>query len=559
MVELRRSTAQDGDIQDVRLVITPVEATNPSSPSSSTTLDSVDVDVAISHAVDGKIIFSQTMVERGGEFLQQTELQQLVDGAFEGEAMDRYTSLLRVSADDPSLRSVKRVYKGWGEALDIPPATEAESENEGESENEDVGNGFEWNVFWIAIVAGGGAGLIGICLAAGCLCRRSYNRAGMNRDILQAKSTATDKSSPSGKISPRERDDTMEPTGHDEESPEESSVEDEDDASRAGRYPAASEVTSVYSYIEDHTLGDDQSYSVAPSMMYGMSHIVGDDQSLVSRMWSVADGFTDPMPNEREAPAVYVSTPVSSGKGLSFPYGEDDDVSMVSADGNKDQRVDTDSDIEDGVDGDDDEEERPQPLPDSSPYDKVDYSTNDFTKDDGSMLSDMESVDARLPFTQRLEAASKTSADTPTGGSVKKLRAKYENNINNKEIMESSMDSSDDDSSLFLGPNIGRYSKPQPTGSILSLSSSDKLNASADNEFRIGPLNRGTKVLTDKEKKHLGLSGAREQSSMSEDESSLALPPMYLSPEENKNNISVSTMGSAGIGGNYPIASMASF
>ena len=99
---------------------------------------------------------------------------------------------------------------------------------------------------------------------------------------------------------------------------------------------------------------------------------------------------------------------------------------------------------------------------------------------------------------------------------------------------------------------------------VIVLTASNEVGKDEKNEFRIGPMTLGHKNLTDKEKKHLGLSArVRKSPSLDEDEENVTainLPKHYnnnsINAEEKKDDTSVESTKQSG---SYPQDGLASF
>ena len=643
------------NVFDVRLVVTPVSpySSDPQDSTTPTTSTSNQIVVpnadgsnwtsllAVSEAVSGKVGIPPSLRT---EWLSSSSssgdgktLQQRVEQAFEGDAMDRYLDRLQES-DDDTLRRVQIAYKGL--PSDTPGSSTANTATGSESDVTEPF--FEWNTFWIVVVAGAGAGVI----ALGCVC----SAVGYRCCCSGSRQKGKDENGKALELDPTKSSDTQGPNSSDSDDPQHMSKSSEDvaaagDAKEDGPDGAAketaftmgsrprpinpfdssfseneslgldddgsscnqyqpSEITSVYSYIDEANntlLNDDQSYSVAPSLMY--DRLAPDDQSLVSRgMWSVADGLTYNDPNSGAAggpskdalsssrpsaslpprpPLALYGSGNSRGRILIFPdkgragtgaeggnVPDDDDISMVS-DGLAPeptmllQRQDTGRSDDDRADAPEAPTQsalldRPvTDLPTRSPLEVfvAPYSSGgaDDDEDDDSAseasYGPTKANKSNLPI--RLSKGS-------LGISVR-VRKNKEDLLNNQAIAAAMGEStSDDDSSLFMGPDLGQG------GQLLQLSAKDKVDPSrGTDEFRFGPLPRGGRVLTDQEKQHLQLGVNTELNHTGGNHKQpFSMPLTYSTAAEEKKDdeASVSTSGSApGSGGNYPIDSMASF
>ena len=379
-----------------------------------------------------------------------------------------------------------------------------------------------------------------------------------------------------------------------------------------------SEITSVYSYVDrtglnESIMTDDQSYSLAPSFLVRKSNGQGEDTSpgLTSGteerngsvMWSVMDGLGDNS-LAYKSPVNAVKTTEAEGSPSQLvisatrpPADENelyifnDDVSLVSETsemvGSKITQVDT-------VDG------RTASPGSDSLRSSIDGS---LIKSVITRTKSVDSFPAQAPPQQQEDAADeKEDSDKPTDlrpsltsvlrpkqnkplGDLSHVtesseisrntsRASIEDNISapssvskNRSRRSSNMDrskdlSTDDDSSLFMGPDS--FSKENIPGNskILSLGEENKLRPSDEkNPYNIAPLYRGSGsgsgLLSDKDKQQLGIlrTASKDDSSLAE---SMQYPGSYALADF-RDDMSISTHGSRPRGTKYAVATMASF
>jgi hypothetical protein len=597
--------------------------------SSRTTTTSTAKLASLSQAVNGKVKFNRRIEQQVDS---PGVVQHMVDQAFEGDAMERFLDALKGSSD-PVMQHIEIVYKG------LPSDLQGTSDTSN-AESESLASSFEWNNWWIFIVAGAGAGLLVCCLSSSCVFYRCWTSPSRNKKKKKGQQKKVDDNE-GGCVDPTQSNDDTAP-GDEAESPKTSKssgskspvpdpadkkdggaeedvvaaaagkfggdadslidVSEMDNESYVGRYNP-SDATSVYSYIDGHTMmladGDDvdmeedqSSYSIAPSLMY--DRIMPDDQSIQSRMWSVADGITydgnlsliegKAPSNEAVAPGrvLVFGGGNKSGKGGGGGAGQrasgaivgaglnvddyDDDLSLMSElnapegnvkEGSSELRVlqvvkKQDSTAVEAASNDPTPSQvsKPPPASHSTPYTNMKSDDDDDDSSSESSYGPSATDASRSPN----EAAALKKRLASQGVSVR-VRKSKENLLNNRDVIAALGESSasdDDSSSLFMGPaDLGKASS-----TLLPLSAKDMVDPLATStngsdrtkkrdEFRFGPLRLGSKKLTRKEKELLkrGANDADQQ----DDAGTRAFPiPRELmnQSEEKKDDMSVSSIGS---------------
>jgi len=576
-VELQKLMARPEDVHSVHLIVTPVLVT--SIPSESA--ESEEKVLAVTEAIDGNVAFSQDV----SSSIDSASLQSMVEKAFEDAgAMERYIRALE-QADDPILRTVKQVHVGLPSEIDSPGNNDPAGSEDPNGSKTQGGNeflNFEWNAFWISIVSVAGVVFLGIVAATYCLCRRAIRRRREYREegqqnLKQAKSSITQKSSADEPNDGDKKDgigETASPSKYEDGNDAESvgAVDISDDQSCSY---AASDVTSVYSYLEGNTtIVDDQSYSIAPSLMYGSAGVAlppgaysyddetDDDQSRA--MWSVADGLAVDDRSTVSSDYGIFTTPVDTGEnanskdkkegrndqGRVLVFGDDDDDDDLSTSDFPLPVIDQTETLK--IIG---AVERKQAVLQEvidSPDEKIGIA-KDIARSDDAVEKDGTALDLSVHSDASSKASKKSwgisarrkegkvndvadnVSDTSSKGSSKSWRRFARNKENSTSTankgaqaeMSLSCESSDDDSSLFLGPGVGNES-------ILTLSDVNKVDVNNGGARLDGiSLPNGDKgLLGDDEKRQLGLL------SVSDDESDVAdsilLPASYATSPEKK-------------------------
>jgi hypothetical protein len=626
MSELHKKLGDD--VVDVSLVITPVSA------SSSRTTSTTEL-ASLSQAVNGKVKFNQRIEQQVDS---PGVVQHMVDQAFEGDAMERFLNALKGSSD-PVMQHIEIVYKG------LPSDLQGTSDTSN-AESESLASSFEWNNWWIFIVAGAGAGLLVCCLSSSCVFYRCWTSPSRNNkkktgqqkkvdnvgtgvDPTQSNddtAPADEPESPKTSKSSGSKSPVPDPTDSKADKKDGGAEEDVvagadanigkfgdadslidvsemDNESYVGRYNP-SDATSVYSYIDGHTMmladGDDvdmeedqSSYSIAPSLMY--DRIMQDDQSIQSRMWSVADGITydgNLSLIEGKAPGGASNDGVAPGRVLVFGGGNksgkgggaghgasgaavgaglnvddyDDDLSLMSElnapegnvkEGSSELRVlqvvkkqDSTAVEATSIDPTSSQVSKPPPASHPTPY------TNMKSDDDDDSSSETSYGPSATDASRSPNEAAALKKRLASQGVSVRVRKSKENLLNNRDVIAALGESSasdDDSSSLFMGPaDLGKASN-----TLLPLSAKDKVDPLATStngsdrtkkrdEFRFGPLRLGSKKLTRKEKEHLKR-GANDADQQDDDAGMRAFPiPRKLmnQSEEKKDDMSVSSIGS---------------
>jgi hypothetical protein len=596
------------DVADVSLVITPVSAASSSSSSPTGGGWSANVLESMSQAVNGKLKFNKSIEKQVDS---PGVVQHMVDKAFEGDAMDRFLESLKGSGD-PVMRRIQIVYKGLPSDLQDSDPSSSPSSSSVDS--------FEWSDWWIFVVVGSAVGVLVFCLSFSCLSYRRWTSRPHPAEKMSKADTvdpvkSNDDTAPadepddpnciedSNKPKSAREDPTDGSTDRQEEeartpaedpkvngniSMEVSEIDDSE--SYLGRYHQ-NEATSVYSYIDGHTTllmeeDNHSSYSIAPSLLY--DRVMPDDQSIQSRMWSVADSITYDS-SSRAAPVAGAPGQVlviagGEAEGVTSEGGDDDDYSLLSElnnapEGNVksaggDLRV---LEVVKRPDETDRESvaaspkatkiipaarnEALKPPSRSPPYTNMDRDDED---DEESSTSDCSygpsASDAShgQKETAEVVAADNVSPDIAikkklgSKGVSVRVRKSKENLLNNKAVLAALAESSasDDDSSLFMGPSdIGKGS------SLLHLSARDMVGPhcqSSTNDtdrcdkIRFGPLRVGRKNLAKKEKEQLHREAMGSESRNNGNQvAAFPIPRQLVSTsEEKKDDTSFSSIGS---------------
>jgi hypothetical protein len=410
-------------------------------------------------------------------------------------------------------------------------------------------------------------------------------------DSDKSKSAVED---PTDGIADRQRDDAPTPAGdpqvkNGDVSMEVSEIDDSE--SYLGRYQI-NDATSVYSYIDGHTTllmeeDNQSSYSIAPSLMY--DRVMPDDQSVQSRMWSVVDGITydshSRVAQSAAAPRRVLVIGGGKAAGATLEGGDDDDYSLVSEfnnppegnvtpeggdlrvlevvkrSGEMDQEpVVAPSKAPKKTPSHPSEELKPPPPPSQSlPYANMNRNDDDEESSSSDSSYGPSACDSSHSQKETAEVAVSTGVSPDieikkklgSKGVSVRVRKSQENRLNNKAVLSALAESSasDDDSSLFMGPSdIGKGS------SVIQLSAKDKVepllssnDSERHDEFRFGPLRLGRRKLKTKGKEllHRGATGTE---SRNDGHQATAVPiprELVSSSEEKKDDMSVSSIGSA--------------
>jgi hypothetical protein len=471
-------------------------------------------------AIQGHVVLNMPEEE---EKQVTAHVQQLVQQAMTGDSLDAYTALLQ-TANNTVLQNTVTVLVDFE-----PTASDDDTDNDQSSVMP-----FEWNAFWIAVVLAGTAVFLGLMVLVVMLYRNKQRRHWEQKTIIFATKTSQsgeddddDGNNNNNNNNNNESSDIEQgrrkaaaATSSPSSSPlaskavrqmAEDNLDDlsDDEQSHAGRYPA-SEVTSCYSYIESNNsmIGGDQSYSVAPSLMYGVNllrsggvDLDDEEQTVESRLWSVADGIAADgsvmNPNLSTASHNFPKMVNAAHPGANFIYTDNnaddddyDDLSLVS------ERA-----MQENIDvvGFDDRLQNHGTLSDRAQWDisKVyaqgssDESDEDEDDDDDTVS---EVGQKRLPFdglslVEEGSSASDmessvSSYDTNQGKTVQRanMGTSYNENALNMANADryDPMESSDDDSSIFMGPSI-------MTKSAQPLSQENKLSGGLSDPLIIKP------------------------------------------------------------------------
>lgn len=208
--------------------------------------------------------------------LSPASVRRQVEDVFDNNvSVLRYIHALRKS-DQAAFNDIVLVYPGI-----VSPNSQIQGSTSNEDESFWKSFFFNWeNPVWIVVAAGISAAVLGLCAVFSFTCYlRSEHRRGLDHQHL-----ATRKSDDTSKTAGERNPYNVEDSVHDDEN----SVNGPGDMSEIGYQ--ASEVTSVYSYIDNNnTMMDDQSFSVAPSYTFPGTEY--DDNRSV--LWSVIDDAKD--------------------------------------------------------------------------------------------------------------------------------------------------------------------------------------------------------------------------------------------------------------------------
>ena len=473
-------------------------------------------------ALDGAIVWGASLGE-------PNEPEVWLDSVWQGASAERLLA---------KLPGAVGLYVG------LPSDYKAELEEAIVEQNEDDDPVFEWNLLWIAILAGGGAALMGVAVVVFVLCRR---RRRTSVHELQTKEGGTIAPSGSGGDPMTSVEADASGTAAKDLEAAESEYGEED-----SRIYTQSDVTSVYSYIENNTVIDsilgDQNYSMAPSVLYDK-----DDETVQSKMWSVMDGLDQSVvqPKDQGSPSRMV---VGSSKRDNFMIfaDSDDDLSLVSEKpllanvAQRPWRMESMTDPE---------EPQASPMKFVDQKKTSDWTTGDYSPDENIKIlrkvvshdsGDVRSPDPR-PNSRSVLSPVEESLMSPESSS--NGESLHEKRSPDSVMAADSFMASDDDSSLFMGP------EPDTKGSkkIQELSADNRVDSGRD-FYRVDPATRGRNQLSEKEKEQLRI-GRANPVGQSDDDSSIQIPGYQALHDDS----SVSTSGTSARNSKYPIASMSSF
>ncbi|GKY98902.1 hypothetical protein MPSEU_000846000 [Mayamaea pseudoterrestris] len=494
----------------------------------------------ITEAIHGHVVFDAAV----DADLRQA-IPSMVARAMHGAALQRFMERLQ-AANDLVLQATFQVYVGFSSAvreeLDDDKFV-AGSDKASTSSNTDDSMilPFEWNIFWICIIVIGGTGFLGCCLAACLLCRNQARRRGQDKEfheennmIPPSRTSQTDESSggaaekgsapttPSGFMVP-----PAAPRGSPSKAVKELAKvvdsDDDDDESQAGRYPV-SEGTSCYSYIESNSMIGDQSYSIAPSLMYN-TNVLGDDdddesQTVESRMWSVADGIAPDASMLAANDVSFLAPPKPMDPRNQMVIfsddkddEDDDDLSLVSERAPREQVNIV------GLDQHQLEAGTQHKLAKEMKQWSIHHAYSQDSDDQSSIVDQTRLKFASgLPLVQEISGASEADSSAESSShdmSMETPRARggnLQHDLMNESTVSSiamapdyPAESSDDESSLFMGPGI-------TSNYAMTLSANNKVTAAIPNGIV-----RASSTLTDKEKQTLGILPGRETVEADED------------------------------------------
>jgi hypothetical protein len=549
-------------------------------------------------ALDGKVLFANWTKVPSKNEVHQAVVQCFTDP----DRLDRYLTRIRnETAFSSPFLYIKSVYLGLPVDLvqnltfgvdkaESETATTSSSKEMTNMLNGDMFKSFEWNTFWISVVAGGGCGAIGV-FAIGCFLfsrhrayvksaqlglsptlsfsprsgldedssssgdevlrvrispgsNNNFNRSGISNVPNRPRSSPRLSQSPSKRSAPQRIKPIVEPIVDDEE------------------YPP-SEATSVYSYIDNSTLNgsliDDQTISLAPSHMYSRIEGVGDEDTVPSRsnLWSIIDGLDPPahvdntdvsieekdyiIDEEKGSPSHMV---VGTRPEQCFIFADsDDDLSLISEKpllSQSQQRMMDDSDIT-------------KPEPASSPRKYNVASAVPLPWKGGASTSAKPAVETeRISISELSYSAKKkknrgplspveelqrigednSSLDSGTSSSHRSNSDK-ENSVRHSMMPSDVETTSDDDSSLFLGPDPSRYGMLPDDNKIVALSPEARVQPRAGLQGNSPLRANGTTTLTERERMQLGhLNRSDPIVSDDDDDDGVPLPSYYALHDE---------------------------
>jgi hypothetical protein len=575
------------NLDGLRLVVTPYQEVD------------LNGQVAITESLQGTLYFASPVV------LDADGVEELIRNAFTGGDLSDYVAMLEDSVD-PVLSRVATV--AYGIPLGIPDTVQGvPNERPGNLEQKDDDSSIK--IIWIVVAVCGSLGILGLVTVA-CV---SHARNGQQRyrRFFGLKANNTSLSSPTSSMQPQlirrmQSVDLPSPTSegqgnvlYDDDLPERTQGDD------VVFNDMQSDITSVYSYLDktglnESCLTDDHSYSIAPSLLMRKSGSkaegdgqgptndgVGEDDA--SSMWSVLDGIVngDISTMEQHIPTAGSSSPPadyspesrnmspeqqSTEKNALYIFNDDDAISFGSdtseVQNSKAMNLDSSPIGKRSLQCSfDDSQIKSLVEPDTSEdSEKAKEFMEELEKDQDASVEDYASHSSALRSKQGLShvsEVSETSGSTNRTSADVQASATSSNSASNKSLERSLMEdnqkeeSTDDDSSLFMGPDAFPKENHPDKANVLSLGEENKVGSSDEQgPYRIAPLFRGSRQLTEKDKDALGIrpAASRDDSSIGE---SMIYPGSYAIADF-RDDMSISTAGSR-TGRKYSVSSKASF
>jgi hypothetical protein len=581
------------NLDGLRLVVTPYQEVE------------VDGQVAVTEVLQGTLYFASPVV------MDDDTVEALIRNAFTGGDLSDYVDMLEDSVD-PVLSRVATV--AYGIPLGIPDTVQGLSNDRpGNLERDDNGDSSN-KVIWIIVAVCGSLGVLGLVTVA-CL-SRSHNGSHRYRRFFGLKENSTGLSSPTSSMQPQlirrmQSVDVPSPTSgegrqgnilYDDELPEGTQGDD------VVFNDMQSDITSVYSYLDktglnESCLTDDHSYSIAPSLLVrksdskapqggdnegGTDDIMGEDDA--SSMWSVLDGIVNgdvsTMQQQQQRILSTGSSPPADYSPESrtispeqrtvennalYIFNDDDALSFgsVTSDVKNSKSMNLDS----------------SPIRNKSLENSFDASqirsleevnsSNDSTEakefvqelekpkaapqqDRKSLASILRSKIGLSHVSETSEASGNTSRVSADGHVSTSSTSAKEKRVEQAMFEENQKEeSTDEDSSLFMGPETFPKENQSDNANVLSLGEDNKVGSSDEKDpYRITPLFRGSRQLSEKEKEQLGI-----RPMASQDDSSLAESMIYpgsYAIADFRDDMSISTTGSRN-SRKYSVATKASF
>ena len=519
----------------------------------------------------------------------QADVPELIRAAFSGNNMSTYLERLR-AADDVKLQKV--LDTSYGIPLGIEDTGNA---NGGRTtsdweDNNDGGNGL-----LIGIIVCGAAGVLGL-LAVGFVMLSRHSTAFRRTIGLKMTTSGSFTHGSPTSMEPQliRRMQSVDMVDSPNVEGQENRLDDDElpEGARAEDVTfgdVQSEITSVYSYadktgLNESVMTDDQSYSLAPSFLMRKSHThQGDDEDIdgpgegennSSNLWSVMDGLGDQSLAHRSPQIIHATRNLAGDNSPSRlvisatrhatdendTYIFNDDVSLVSETSeNMNSRIMRAPMVD----------SRPaSPIPNNESFrSSMESNIKSVTtrshslepannKQDGTeekrpsftavlRPKDVPKTSAELSHVMETSETSQSSSRGTGEGRLSAPPSASKNRSRRSSTVDSvsKEESTDDDSSLFMGPDSYPKENLPDNGKILSLGEGNKVSPAEDkNTYRIAPLFRTTGRLSDKDKGQLGVHrvSSKDDTSLAE---SMTYPNAYAVASF-RDDMSISTQGS---------------
>lgn len=562
----------------------------------------IDGETAATEMLQGSL-----SLEVATEQADSINVDDLIRAAFSGNPLSTYLITLRMSSD-PVLNTLSDVT--YGIPLGVPDTVSNGSRGTRQEDSSSSKSGL-----WVIILVSGVVGLFGMLAAGFLVLSRNSENFRTAVGLKAAHTGSHSHGSPTSSMEPQLIRRMQSVDMHDSPNGQGQEMKIDDDELPEGTQGGEdinfgdmqSEITSVYSFVDrtglnESIMTDDQSYSLAPSFLVRKSIAQGEDSSpgLTSPtderngsvMWSVMDGLGDQSlayksPENAAKKSAAENSPSRLVISATRPntddnelYIFDDDVSVVSetsemvaskitqmdtldgrtaSPGNDSYRSSLDGSLiksvisrtkslesyngsqQDVADDKEDNNDEPTELPPN-------LASVLRPKDNAPDLSQVMETSEISRNTSRASTEGPRSAPS----SAKKDRSRRSTNLDH-----SKEESTDDDSSLFMGPDSFAKENLPDNSKILSLGEENKVTPSDEkNPYNITPLCRTSGRLSDKDKMQLGIRRVT-----SKDDSSLAESMVYpgsYAVADFRDDMSISTVGSRR-GTKYSITTMASF